>query len=119
MNGRGMGRLLLGGLLAVLVATQAQAGADFRRDSDSLGRLARALDWSEDLAGALAAGASAVNTTPVSTLSRLFYAEALADSGRFAEAESQLRAAEPRVSPGYEQAELDREWSNLYRNRGA
>ena len=98
--------------------TEAQAGVDLHRDSDSLGRLARALDWSEDVAGAVAAGASAVSTTPVSTLSRLFYAEALSDSGRFTEAESQLRAASSRVTGAYERAELDREWSNLYRDRG-
>src|SRR5205823_6509690 len=41
---------------------QARAGVSVSADSDSLARLTRALDWSEDVAGAVAAGARAVHT---------------------------------------------------------
>jgi tetratricopeptide (TPR) repeat protein len=97
---------------------QAKSGVRARADSDSLGRLARALDWSEDVAGALAAGARGVQARPVAPLAHTFYSEALADSGRYSEAERELRAAERVVTDGYLRAELDREWANLYRNRG-
>jgi hypothetical protein len=97
---------------------QAKAAVRSRTDSDSLARLARALDWSEDVAGAVAAGARAVQARPVTPLAHIFYSEALADSGQFSEAERELRAAERVVGDGYLRAELDREWANLYRNRG-
>ncbi|MDQ6921655.1 MAG: hypothetical protein M3170_08665, partial [Candidatus Dormibacteraeota bacterium] len=97
---------------------QARAGVSLKADSDSLGRLARALDWSEDVSGAVAAGARAVQARPVTPLAHVFYSEALADAGRFSESERELRAAEQVVSNGYQRSELDREWANLYRDRG-
>jgi tetratricopeptide (TPR) repeat protein len=97
---------------------QARAGVSLKADSDSLGRLARALDWSEDVSGAVAAGARAVQARPVTPLAHVFYSEALADAGRFSESERELRAAEQVVSNGYQRSELDREWGNLYRDRG-
>jgi tetratricopeptide (TPR) repeat protein len=97
---------------------QARAGVSVSADSDSLARLTRALDWSEDVAGAVAAGARAVHTGRVAPLAHVFYSEALADAGRFSEAEGELRAAERVVAGGYQRSELDREWANLYRDRG-
>ncbi|PZR86339.1 MAG: hypothetical protein DLM67_24125 [Candidatus Nephthysia bennettiae] len=98
--------------------TQARAGVSLNADSDSLARLTRALDWSEDVSGALAAGARAVHTGRGAALAHVFYSEALADAGRSSEAEHELRAAERVVAGGYQRSELDREWANLYRDRG-
>ena len=98
---------------------QAQAGVQQRADSPSLARLTRAFDWAQDIPSALAAGQRAVSTKPVDPLAHIFYAEALADAGRFDEAESELRAAEDMDPPdAYTQAELDREWANYWRDRG-
>jgi tetratricopeptide (TPR) repeat protein len=97
---------------------QARAGVSLSADSDSLARLARTLDWSEDVSGAVAAGARAIQARPVSPLARVFYSEALADAGRFGESQRELRAAEQVVAGGYQRSELDREWANLYRDRG-
>lgn len=97
---------------------QARAAVAQQADSDSLGRLARALDWSEDVSGAVVAGARAVQGGTVTPLAHVFYSEALADVGRFSDAERELRTAERAVTGGYERSELDREWANLYRDRG-
>lgn len=97
---------------------QAQAAVRAQADSDSLARLARALDWSEDVAGAVAAGRRAVAARPVTPLAHIFYSEALADAGRFDDARRELRTAEPVAGDAYSRAEVDREWANLYRNRG-
>jgi Cysteine-rich secretory protein family len=97
---------------------QAQAGVQLKADSDSLARLTRALDWSQDVDGAVAAGARAVTVKPVEPLAHAFYSEALADAGRSAEAQRQLYAAESVGSDAYTQAEIDREWANYYRAHG-
>ena len=97
---------------------QARAGVDARSDSDSLARLTRALDWSQQLNEALATGARAVATRPVHVLAHLFYSEVLADTGRFDAATRELRAAEAMGGDGYVRAEIDREWANYYRARG-
>lgn len=96
---------------------QAQAGVAVRADSDALARLTRALDWAEDIAGALQAGARALAVQPVDPLAHVFYSEALADAGRYADAERELRTAEVFSGDVYFRAELDREWANYYRNR--
>jgi uncharacterized protein YkwD len=97
---------------------EAQAAVSLSADSDSLARLTRALDWAEDISGAVAAGARAAHAKPVSPLAHIFYSEALADMGRFSDSQRELQAAEKVVSGGYQRAELDRERANLYRNRG-
>jgi tetratricopeptide (TPR) repeat protein len=61
---------------------QAQAGVALRADSDSLARLTRALDWSENVQAAVQAGVRAVAARPVLPLAHVFYSEALADAGR-------------------------------------
>ena len=61
--------------------SEARAATRTRADSASLARLTRALDWSEDLAGALAAGKQAVTVLPVDPIAHVYYSEALADSG--------------------------------------
>jgi tetratricopeptide (TPR) repeat protein len=97
---------------------QAQAGVTLRANSDSLARLTRALDWSEQIDAAVQAGARAVAAKPVTALAHVFYSEALADSGRFDAAERELRTAEDMGGDAYLQAEIDREWANFYRGRG-
>lgn len=98
--------------------TEAQAGVAVRSDSDSLARLTRALDWSQDVDGAVAAGAKAVAAKPVEPLAYAFYSEALADAGRFDEARRALYTAESMGGDAYAQAEVDREWANYYRAHG-
>jgi tetratricopeptide (TPR) repeat protein len=93
---------------------EAQAGVKADNDSYSLGRMTRALDWSSDPSAAIAVGAKAVRTTPVDPLARVFYGEALADSGLYGESASQLRQAERDVKDGYGRAEVYREWANYY-----
>ena len=97
---------------------QAQAGAELKADSDSLARQTRALDWAQDINGAVAAGARAVATKPVATLAHAFYSEALADAGRFDEAQRELRIAESMGGDAFVQAEIYREWANFYRAHG-
>lgn len=98
--------------------SEAQAAVTAHADSDSLARLARALDWNQDLGGAVEAGARAVAARPVEPLAHAFYAEALADSGRFTDAVRELRRAEAMGGDAYAQAEVDREWGNYYRDLG-
>jgi tetratricopeptide (TPR) repeat protein len=97
---------------------EAQAGVALRADSDSLARLTRALDWSEQVDAAAQAGARAVAAKPVEALAHAFYSEALADAGRFDAAERELLAAEGMGGDAFVQAEVDREWANAYRGRG-
>lgn len=96
---------------------QAQAGVAVRADSDALARLTRALDWAEDVAGAVGVGTRAITTQPVDPLAHVYHAEALSDAGRYSDAERELRTAEGKSGDAYFRAELDREWANYYRNR--
>jgi len=98
--------------------TQAQAGVAAHPDSDSFARLTRALDWAQDIDGAVAAGAKAVAASPVEPLAHVFYSEALADAGRFDDAARQLRTAEDMRGDAFLQGEIDREWANYQRARG-
>jgi len=97
---------------------QARAATRTRADSASLARLTRALDWSEDLAGALAAGRQAVTASPVDPLAHVYYSEALADAGYFAAARAEIRAGANAARDPYTTAEVEREWSNYYRGKG-
>lgn len=96
---------------------QAQQAVQALDDSDTEGRLARALDWGEDIPGAIAAGSKAVAAKPVVPLSRVYYSEALADGGRYADARAQLLLAEA-ATDAYTRAEVEREWANYYRGKG-
>ena len=96
----------------------AQQGVDLSADADSLARLTRALDWSEQVDAAVAAGARAVAARPTTALAHTFYSEALADSGQFAASVHQLELAESLPGDRHVQAEIDREWSNYYRALG-
>lgn len=99
--------------------TQASAGVEEHSDSSSLARLTRAYDWANDVDRAVAAGGRAVAATPVDPLARIYFSEALADAGRYTEAEAQLHAAERmNLSDAYTRSEVYREWANYYRNRG-
>lgn len=98
--------------------TQARAGVELKSDSDSLARLTRALDWAQDVDGAVAAGARAVAAKPSEALAHAFYSEALADAGRFDESQRQLLAAESMSGDAFTQSEIDREWANFYRAHG-
>ena len=91
---------------------EAQAGVKADNDSFSLARLTRALDWTSDPTEAVTAGAKAVRTTPVDPIARVFYGEALADSGLFGDAITQLRQGERAVKDAYGRAEAYREWAN-------
>lgn len=97
---------------------QAQAGVEVRADSDSLARLTRALDWAQDVDGAVTAGARAVAARPAQALAHVFYSEALADAGRLDDARRELHTAEGMGGDAYVRGEIYREWSNLDRARG-
>src|SRR5207302_9992193 len=72
----------------------ASAALNVKPSSAVQASLTRALDWSEDLPGALAAGAKAVAGSSGDPLAHAFYAEALSDGAHFPEARIQLRLAE-------------------------
>jgi tetratricopeptide (TPR) repeat protein len=96
----------------------AQGAVSSSADSESLARLSRVLDWSEDPDSAIGAGARAIAAKPVHPLAHVFYSEALADAGLFDAAVRELRTAENLGGDSYVQAEIDREWANYYRARG-
>ena len=78
----------------------------------------RVRDWNNDLAAAASAGAAAVKAAPNSALARAFYGEALADVGRYAEAQTQLKKGADLAKKGtdYERAEIERNLGNYYRD---
>jgi tetratricopeptide (TPR) repeat protein len=96
---------------------QARAASSANPGSISLARLTRALDWSEDITGALDAGSRAVTSTPVDPLAHVYYAEVLADTAHFELARTELQAGEKAAHDAYTAAEIDREWSNYYRGK--
>ena len=63
-------------------------------DGFVLAVLTRVEDWSFDLPSAARDGAKAIKTAPSSALARAFYGEALADVGRYADAQAQLKKLE-------------------------
>ncbi|MDQ6917764.1 MAG: hypothetical protein M3Z98_00245 [Candidatus Dormibacteraeota bacterium] len=97
---------------------QARAAVLAHPGSPALARLTRALDWSEDVTGAVDAGSRAIKAAPVDPLSHVFYSEALADSGRFPNARTELAAGEKTARDAYALGELEREWANYYRGLG-
>jgi tetratricopeptide (TPR) repeat protein len=97
---------------------QAKAASSASPGSVSLARLTRALDWSEDITGALDAGSRAVKAAPVDPLAHVYYAEVLADTAHFDLARTELQAGEKATHDAYTSAEIDREWSNYYRGKG-
>jgi hypothetical protein len=97
---------------------QARAALQVKPSSTVQASLARALDWSEDLPGALAAGARAVSASGRDPLAHAFYGEALADAAHFPEARAQLKQAEKLARDPYTTSEVEREWANYYRGLG-
>ena len=81
--------------------------------------LTRVEDWNDDIQGAARDGAAAIKAAPNSALARAFYAEALADVGRYAEAQTQLQKGADLAKKGtdYDRAEVERNWSNYYRDK--
>jgi len=81
--------------------------------------LTRVEDWNDDIQGAARDGAAAIKAAPSSALARAFYAEALADVGQFSEAQTQLQkgAVLAKTGTDYDRAEVERNWSNYYRDR--
>jgi uncharacterized protein YkwD/Tfp pilus assembly protein PilF len=81
--------------------------------------LTRVEDWNFDLQGAVRDGAAAIKAAPNSALARGFYAEALADVGRYPEAQTQLQKGADLAKNGteYDRAEVERNWSNYYRDK--
>jgi tetratricopeptide (TPR) repeat protein len=81
--------------------------------------LTRVEDWNTDLQSAARDGAAAVKAAPNSALARAFYGEALADVGRYDEAKAQLTKGADLAKKGsaYDKGEVERNWSNLYRDQ--
>ncbi len=79
----------------------------------------RVEDWNNQLTAAATEGAAAVKTTPNSALARAFYGEALADVGKYPEAQAQLTKGADLAKHGsaYERAEVERNWGNYYRDK--
>jgi tetratricopeptide (TPR) repeat protein len=88
-------------------------------DGFVLSVLTRVEDWNFNLQTAATDGATAVKAAPNSALARAFYGEALADVGRYAEAQTQLTKAGQLAKSGtaYDRAEVERNWGNYYRDR--
>lgn len=81
--------------------------------------LTRVEDWNFNLQTAAADGAAAIKAAPNSALAHAFYGEALADVGRYSEAQAELKKATDLAKKGtdYDRAEAQRNWSNYYRDR--
>src|SRR5437879_8777161 len=81
--------------------------------------LTRVEDWNDDIQGAARDGAAAIKAAPNSALARAFYAEALADVGRYPEAQTQLQKGADLAKQGsdYDRAEVERNWCNYYRDK--
>ena len=79
----------------------------------------RVEDWNFNLPTAATDGAAAIKAAPNSALAHAFYGEALADVGRYSEAQAELKKATDLAKKGtdYDRAEAQRNWSNYYRDR--
>jgi tetratricopeptide (TPR) repeat protein len=88
-------------------------------DGFVLAVLTRVEDWNDNLQSAATEGAKAIKAAPNSALARAFYGEALADVGRYDEAQAQLNKGGALAKGGnaYDRAEVERDWSNYYRDR--
>src|SRR5437899_11101197 len=89
------------------------------KDGFVLTVLTRVEDWNNDLPSAARDGAAAVKAAPNSALARAFYREALADVGRYDEAQQQLTKGQDLAKKGsaYDRGEVERNWSNYYRDK--
>ncbi len=89
------------------------------KDGYVLTVLTRVEDWNDDIKAAAATGAQAVSAAPQSALARAFYGEALADVGKYPEAQTQLDKGATLAKKGsaYERAEVERNWANYFRDR--
>ena len=101
---------------AVAMAQRAVGAGN--QSSATLATLTRSLDWSEDISGALDAGARATKADGHDALAAAFYGEALADAGHFALSRKTLQAAEGEAGDPYSRAEVEREWANYYHGLG-
>jgi len=81
--------------------------------------LTRVEDWNDDIQSAARDGAAAVKAAPKSTLAHVFYAEALADVGQYADAQTHLAKGADLAKKGsdYDKAEVERNWANYYRDK--
>jgi Tfp pilus assembly protein PilF len=81
--------------------------------------LTRVEDWNSELQPAARDGAAAVKAAPNSPLAHAFYAEALADVGRYDEAKAQLTKGADLAKKGsaYDRGEVERNWANYYRDQ--
>ena len=81
--------------------------------------LTRVEDWNDDIQSAARDGAAAIKAAPSSALARAFYGEALADVGRYDDANAQLSKGADLAKKGtaYERAEIERNWGNYYRDK--
>jgi uncharacterized protein YkwD len=88
-------------------------------DGFVLAILTRVEDWNNDIQSAARDGEAAIKAAPSSVLARAFYGEALADIGRYDDAQAQLKKGADLAKKGsdYEKAEIERNWSNYYRDR--
>ncbi|HEX9097444.1 MAG TPA: hypothetical protein VF990_15245, partial [Candidatus Dormibacteraeota bacterium] len=93
---------------ALVEAKKAQTIAP--HDGFVLTILTRVEDWNDDLQSAARDGAAAVKAAPTSTLAHVFYAEALADVGQYADAQTQLTKGAELAKKGsdYDKAEVER-----------
>lgn len=89
------------------------------KDGFVLTVLTRVQDWNDNVQAAATDGAAAIKASPSSALARAFYGEALADVGRYSDAQAQLNkgAALAKSGTDYEKAEIDRNWGNYYRDK--
>ena len=81
--------------------------------------LTRVEDWNSELPSAARDGAAAIKAAPNSALARAFYGEALADVGRYDEAQKQLSKGADLAKKGsaYDRGEVERNWANYYRDK--
>ncbi len=88
-------------------------------DGFVLAVLTRVQDWNNNIQAAATDGAAAIKAAPSSALARAFYGEALADVGRYTDAQAQLNKGASLAKSGsdYEKAEIDRNWGNYYRDK--
>jgi uncharacterized protein YkwD/Tfp pilus assembly protein PilF len=81
--------------------------------------LTRVEDWNNDIQSAARDGAAAIKAAPNSALARAFYGEALADVGRYDDAQKQLTKGADLAKKGsaYDRGEVERNWGNYFRDK--
>ncbi len=81
--------------------------------------LTRVEDWNNDIQSAARDGAAAIKAAPNSALARAFYGEALADVGRYDDAQRQLTKGADLAKKGsaYDRGEVERNWGNYFRDK--